>query len=179
MTIISASTPAEPRDGMRPPDGCTDSSERMTRRTHGRGMVHALIARRGGSMRTGQGRLTNWQRLALLGLAVGGFAAVGMWSVAREGIEQPLEAACVSWDRDASSGVARLVPDPTPLAQARLDDALYRLRRARGNCRAGRFELARQDYASLRASHALPVHAAADLAPGHTVADLTKTGARP
>jgi hypothetical protein len=63
---------------------------------------------------------------------------------------------CASWDREASIGIAPLVLDSTPLAESRLDDALYRLRRARKNCRAGWLELARQDYTSLRNADRLP-----------------------
>ncbi len=93
---------------------------------------------------------TTWQRLSLLLLAVLGFAQVGYWAVVADHIEKPLDTVCASWDHEASTRVAQLVGDPSTLGESRLDDALYRLRRARQNCRAGWHDVARQDYAALR-----------------------------
>ena len=108
--------------------------------------------------------LSTWQRLVLLLLALGGFALIGYWSVVAEGHERPLDAVCASWDREASIGIALLVPDPAALAEAHLDDALYKLRRARKNCRAARLDLARQDYATLRATYPFPSPPSVDVA---------------
>ncbi len=107
-------------------------------------------------------KLSTWQRLVLLLLAFGGFAQIGYWSVVAEGHERPLDAVCASWDREASIGIALLVPNQTALAESQLDDALFQLRRARKNCRAGRLDLARQDYALLRDAHPFPNRSAVD-----------------
>jgi hypothetical protein len=48
------------------------------------------------------------------------------------------------------------VPNTTALDESRLDDALFRLRRARQNCRAGWLDVARQDYLSLRSEFPFP-----------------------
>jgi hypothetical protein len=72
-------------------------------------------------------------------------------------IEKPLDAVCASWDHDSSARVAELVVDPSALGESRLDDALYRLRRARKNCRAGWHDVARQDYSALRDTLARPL----------------------
>ena len=121
-------------------------------------------------MHVGGRTLSSWQRLLLLLLAVGGFALTGYWAVVTESVDPPLDVTCASWDREASVGIALLVPDSTPIAEARLDDALYRLRRARKNCRAGWRDLARQDYADLRDAYPFP---------GRSVADVSSKGRRP
>jgi hypothetical protein len=96
------------------------------------------------------------QRVLLLLLALLGFSQIGYWAVVAEGIEKPLDAVCASWDGEASVGVALLVPSTTALDESRLDDALFRLRRARKNCRAGWLDVARQDYGSLRDEFPFP-----------------------
>lgn len=106
--------------------------------------------------------LPTWQRLLLLLLVLGGFAQLGYWAVVAEGIDRPLDSVCASWDREASIGIALLVPRSTALAESQLDDALFQLRRARKNCRAGRLGLAREDYASLRDAYPFPSRSAAD-----------------
>jgi hypothetical protein len=100
--------------------------------------------------------LLTWQRLLLLLLAIFGFGQIGYWAVVAEGFEKPLDAVCASWDREASVGVALLVPRTTALDESRLEDALFRLRRARKNCRAGWLDVARQDYLSLRDDFPFP-----------------------
>jgi hypothetical protein len=107
-------------------------------------------------MREQKRALSTWQRLLLLLLAVGGFAQITYWAVVAEGIEKPLAGICASWDRDASVGIALLVPVPTALAESQLDQALSQLRRARKNCRAGWLDIARRDYASLRDAYRFP-----------------------
>jgi hypothetical protein len=114
--------------------------------------------------------LSTWQRLLLLLLAIGGFAQVGYWAVVAEGIDRPLDAVCASWDREASIGIALLVPDPGALAESQLDYALFQLRRARRNCRAGWLDLARQDYAALRDAHPYP---------NRSLVDASGKGGRP
>ena len=106
-------------------------------------------------MATGRVHLT-WQRSLLLLLAVFGIGQIGYWAVVAGGIEKPLDSVCASWDREASVGVALLVPNPTALGESHLDDALFRLRRARKNCRAGWLDIARQDYQSLRDDYPFP-----------------------
>jgi hypothetical protein len=100
--------------------------------------------------------LFTWQRLLLLLLAILGFGQITYWAVVAEGIEKPLDAVCASWDGEASVGVALLVPRSTALDESRLEDALFRLRRARKNCRAGWLDVARQDYLSLRDDFPFP-----------------------
>ena len=74
-------------------------------------------------------------------------------------VEPPLAPQCRTWDRDSSLGIALLVPDDSDIAEVRLDDALYQLRRARKNCRAGRLDLAGQDYDVLQRAHPFPQQA--------------------
>ena len=100
--------------------------------------------------------LLTWQRLLLLLLAILGFGQITYWAVVAEGIEKPLDAVCASWDGEASVGVALLVPRTTALDESRLEEALFRLRRARKNCRAGWLDVARQDYLSLRHDFPFP-----------------------
>ena len=56
---------------------------------------------------------------------------------------------CVSLDESASANVASLVGDYRATADARLADAMFRLKRARSHCRNGWLALARQDYNAL------------------------------
>jgi hypothetical protein len=113
---------------------------------------------------------STWQGLALPLLALGGLAQLGYWAVVAQDIDRPLDSVCASWDREASIGIALLVPRSTALAETQLDDALYRLRRARNNCRAGRLALAREDYAALRDAHPFP---------GRSTAETSGKGATP
>jgi len=103
-----------------------------------------------------------WRRALLPALAIFGVGQISYWAVVTEDIEKPLDAVCATWDREASVGVAMLVPNATLLAEAHLDDALFRLRRARKNCRAGWLDIARQDYAYLREAYPLPTRPLAD-----------------
>jgi hypothetical protein len=56
---------------------------------------------------------------------------------------------CEPWEAAASSAVARLVEDTSDAAARQLGDAVFRLRRARKNCRIGWVNLACQDYRAL------------------------------
>jgi hypothetical protein len=96
------------------------------------------------------------KRLVLALLAVGCLVQIGYWAAGAEGDERPLDPVCASWDGEVSIGIALLVPIATPLAESQLDYALFQLRRARKNCRAGWLNLARQDYLDLRNAHPFP-----------------------
>jgi hypothetical protein len=109
--------------------------------------------------------LTTWQRLLLLALTVFGIGQICYWAVVTGDLDKPLDTVCATWDRDVSAGIALLVPDPTALAESHLDDALFRLRRARRNCRAGWLDIARQDYEHLRESYPFPGHSVVDASP--------------
>jgi hypothetical protein len=56
---------------------------------------------------------------------------------------------CEPWDDAASAAIARLVAIRDETAEAFFGDAVFRLRRARRNCRAGWVGLARRDYEAL------------------------------
>lgn len=62
---------------------------------------------------------------------------------------RPLDARCEPWDDTASVAIARLVATRDETAEAFLGDAVFRLRRARRNCRSGWVGLARLDYDAL------------------------------
>jgi hypothetical protein len=63
--------------------------------------------------------------------------------------ERPIDTACQAWDTAASSAVAGLLADTSDAAARQLGDSLFRLRRARKNCRLGWVNLACQDYRAL------------------------------
>jgi hypothetical protein len=63
--------------------------------------------------------------------------------------EGPFNPTCEPWDTAASSAVARLVADTSDAAARQLGDSVFRLRRARKNCRVGWINLACQDYRAL------------------------------
>jgi hypothetical protein len=69
--------------------------------------------------------------------------------------EQAINPVCETWDSAASSAVARLVADTSDTAARQLGDSLFRLRRARKNCRIGWVNLACQDYRALIGGSAL------------------------
>lgn len=60
---------------------------------------------------------------------------------------------CENLDRSASNVVASLILDRNEVTERRLGDALFRLRRARKNCRIGWIELAQLDYQALIDGH--------------------------
>jgi hypothetical protein len=66
---------------------------------------------------------------------------------------RPLAAPCDGLDAAASDALTRLVADPSAAAESRARDALFRLQRARKNCRLGLTSLARQDYAAITRPH--------------------------
>jgi hypothetical protein len=112
--------------------------------------------------------LSRWRRLLLALLALLGVGQVGYWAMAAGGVDKALDPACAAWDRAASLGIAALVPDPAPLAQSRLDEALLQLRRARQNCRAGWLGVARAEYQQLRDSYPAAGRALVDASPERT-----------
>jgi hypothetical protein len=67
--------------------------------------------------------------------------------------EASLPAECDELDRTASASFVRLVSDRSPVAEARLSDAVQRLRRARKNCRHGLVGIAHRDYEALLKGH--------------------------
>ena len=94
-----------------------------------------------------------WKGMLLSAFAVAALLYANQWLFAAATVEPPLAPQCRTWDRDSSLGIALLVPDDSDIAEVRLDDALYQLRRARKNCRAGRLDLAGQDYDVLQRAH--------------------------
>ena len=58
----------------------------------------------------------------------------------------PLHPVCARWDRMAADAVARLLHEPADASLRQAGDALFMLRRARSNCRAGWLALSCRDY---------------------------------
>jgi hypothetical protein len=85
-------------------------------------------------------------RIGLAAIAGVGLLASIFWTVPKSMSAAP-DPTCQTWDQSASHAVARLVGDPG--AEAVLADAVFRLKRARNNCRNGFVNLARQDYYAL------------------------------
>jgi len=92
-----------------------------------------------------------WRRAWLFG----GMIALGLlfWGTRTTAVvggrDAAFQANCETWDREASEGIAAIIPDRSAAAELRLDEAVLQLRRARKNCRAGFAATARHDYASL------------------------------
>jgi hypothetical protein len=85
--------------------------------------------------------------VALLGIGLAFFSFVTPAEPAR-----PFDARCEPWDDAASVAIARLVATRDETAEAFFGDAVFRLRRARRNCRSGWIGLARLDYDALSAA---------------------------
>jgi len=107
----------------------------------------------------------SWQRRLVLAVAVIALIPFAYTLYSSGEVEPLLAAACVSWDRDATADISRLLADSTSAGEARLAHALYRLRRARRSCRAGAVELAREDYDHLHTEYVVSETARAS--PGH------------
>ena len=60
--------------------------------------------------------------------------------------EVPLHPICAHWDGKAANALARLLHETSDVALRQAGDALFRLRRARRNCRAGWLALSCRDY---------------------------------
>ncbi len=88
------------------------------------------------------GRISLFIVPVILGLGV--FAVhAGRWPV------RPNDIQCDRLDARASAAVAAMVAHRNTFAEAHLGDAVFRLRRARNNCRFGMAALARGDYEAL------------------------------
>jgi hypothetical protein len=87
-------------------------------------------------------------RLMLIAVAAIGIAYVAS-SARSDEPRGPLDPLCEAWDAAASAVLNELIADRSDTAAAQLGDALFRLRRARKNCRHRWLNLARLDYVSL------------------------------
>src|SRR5262245_8225170 len=87
-------------------------------------------------------------RRGWLVLAAGGLALMATGTVPHAP-QATLSPQCAAWDAAASTTLAGLIADQSDVAEARLGDALFRLRRARRNCRHDFVGLARLDYDAL------------------------------
>ena len=100
-----------------------------------------------------------FSRTAFVSLGVAFIAVVTAASVVEIGTrtgEGAINPICQPWDAAASSAVARLVADTSDAAARQLADSMFRLRRARKNCRIGWVNLACQDYRALIGEAAAP-----------------------
>jgi hypothetical protein len=97
----------------------------------------------------------SWRAMLLVAVAVVGLLQLTPWIGATSQSNPVMSANCEAWDREASEGIAALLPDRSAAAELRLDEAILQLRRARRLCRAGAPVLAEHDYASLQ--RAFPV----------------------
>jgi hypothetical protein len=84
-------------------------------------------------------------------LAVAAIGTLGLvlWSLQANESGAPLDRRCEAWDRAASAALSDLIADRSPIADQRLGDAVFRLRRARKYCRHDLAGLARFDYEAL------------------------------
>lgn len=95
---------------------------------------------------------TAYASAGLIVIAVIG--AFALFERAASQADVPISAACEPWDSVSSEAVARLVADSSDAAARQLGDAVFRLRRARKNCRLGWVGLACQDYRAVLAGTA-------------------------
>jgi hypothetical protein len=109
-----------------------------------------------------------WKATLLSACAAAALLYANQWLFAAATLAPPLDPQCRAWDRATSIGIALLLPDDSDIAEARLDDALHSLRRARKHCRAGRLDLARQDYDALHRAHPFPTQQASNAIPRDT-----------
>jgi hypothetical protein len=103
-----------------------------------------------------------FSRTAFVTLALAFIAIIAATSVVEIGTRNgggAINPICEPWDSAASSAVARLVADTSDAAARQLADSVFRLRRARKNCRIGWVNLACQDYRALIGEAAAPGHA--------------------
>ncbi len=95
------------------------------------------------------------------GYAIGSYALVAALALLGVFLHQtttraaavPLHRICRSWDGKAADSLARLVHGTSDAALRQAGDALFRLRRARRNCREGWLALACQDYQAVIGLH--------------------------
>jgi hypothetical protein len=85
--------------------------------------------------------------LALIALVGGGLLYFSFATTADPA--RPFDPRCETWDDAASAAIARLIASRDQTTEAFFGDAVFRLRRARRNCRSGWVGLARFDYDAL------------------------------
>jgi hypothetical protein len=100
-----------------------------------------------------------WKGLAFIAVAVAAAVAV-VHLVPAHGTksrDRSIDVRCESWDRAASAIVGGLVAEREEVAQMQLRVALFRLLRARRNCRQGWVETAWTDYDAVLSGRYRPV----------------------
>jgi hypothetical protein len=85
----------------------------------------------------------------MLGLVVTTLLAALAFSANAGHATRPLAADCVGPDAAASNAIHRLLGETSAAAESRARDAMFRLQRARKNCRIGLVTLAQRDYAAI------------------------------
>ena len=89
----------------------------------------------------------------LLAIAAAGVSSFLVFAAASATNRLPVSVpspACEAWDGLAGAAMARIVTDRSKEATHRLDEAAFRLRRARRNCSQGWVHLACSDYEIIR-----------------------------
>src|SRR5262245_31455183 len=102
-------------------------------------------------------RRPSWSTAAYVSAGLIVIAVIGTFALferAASRTDTSINTACEPWDSVASEAVARLVTDSSDTAARQLGDAVFRLRRARKNCRLGWVGLACQDYRAVLAGTA-------------------------
>jgi hypothetical protein len=100
-----------------------------------------------------------WKGLAFIAAAVAAAVAV-VHLVPAHGAkmkDRSIDVRCESWDRAASSIVGGLIAERDALAEMQVRVALFRLLRARRNCREGWVETAWADYDAVLSGRYRPV----------------------
>jgi hypothetical protein len=82
----------------------------------------------------------------IIGLAIAVMLAAVALSISPSHATRPLAAGCESLDATASERLSRLLGETSAAAESRARDAVFRLQRARKNCRLGLVTLAQRDY---------------------------------
>ncbi len=82
----------------------------------------------------------------LLALAAAVLLAVTAVSTSTSHATRPIGAACEAPDTVASDTIRRLLSETSATAESRVREAMFRLQRARKNCRLGLVTLATRDY---------------------------------
>jgi hypothetical protein len=96
---------------------------------------------------SGVTRAPAWCRLFVIAVGIAGIVPLVLPTFA--GRAGSFDQRCDAWDRAASAAVAALAAERHPVADQFLGDAVFRLRRARKNCRYDLVGLARGDYEAL------------------------------
>ena len=101
-----------------------------------------------------QGRVSLRSTSVLLGLAAAVMLAAIAVSTSTSHATRPIAAACETPDATASDAIRRLLGETSAFAEGRARDAMFRLQRARKNCRLGLVTLAQRDYDAISDSRA-------------------------